>query len=365
MHSALVPFLLLAQAASADSIGARLQAITDSVIKARPRVPGVLLHVEFPKTGKKWTVASGVSDLETRTPLKPNQPVRVASNTKTYTASAILRLVEKGTIALSDPIEKHLPAEFTALLKRGGYATDKITIEQVLSHRGGLDEHPSVPSYVASIRSTPTKRWTRLEQVTWLVDSLKPIGAPGEKFKYSDTGFILLGAIVEKYTGKNFGGGVRELVGLDRLGLKSTWMETLEPEPPGVLPRAHQYMQGEDTFGLDPSFDLYGGGGIAASVADMAGFTSAVLTGKVFEKPATLDSMMVIRSTNLYDGYGFGLFRVNINGKKGYGHSGFWGTATLYFPEQGVTIAVAETEQSAQGGILFPVMREVLKVVAP
>jgi D-alanyl-D-alanine carboxypeptidase len=365
LHPALAALVFAAQAAAQDSVGARLQSIADSVLKARPRVPGLLVHVEVPKTGRKWSIASGWSDTATKTPLRANQPVRIASNTKTYTASAILRLVEKGTIALSDPIEKHLPAEFAALLKRGGYPTDRMTIELVLSHRSGLNEHPAVPSYVRAIKADPAHRWTRLEQVTWLVDSLKPIGAPGEKFSYSDTGFILLGAIIERYTGKSFGAGVRELVGLDRLGLKSTWMETLEPEPAGVAPRAHQYMTGDDTYLLDPSFDLYGGGGIAASVPDLAGFTTAVLTGKVFEKAATLDSMMVIRSTNLYDGYGFGLFRVNIGGRRGYGHSGFWGTISVHFPAEGVTIAVAETEQSQQGGILFGVLREALKAVAP
>jgi D-alanyl-D-alanine carboxypeptidase len=365
LHLSIVPLLLAVQAATSDSVGARLQSIADSVLKARPRVPGLLIHVEVPKSGRKWTIASGWSDTATRTPLRPDQPVRIASNTKTYTASAILRLVERGTIALSDPIEKHLPAEFTRELKRGGMATDVITIDHLLSHRSGLNEHPSVPSYVASVTTNPTKRWTRLEQVQWLVDSLKPVGAPGERFKYSDTGFILLGAIIERYTGKNFGGGVRELVGLDKLGLRGTWMETLEPAPAGIAPRAHQYMGGNDSFGLDPSFDLYGGGGIAATVADMAGFTTAVLTGRVFEKPATLDSMMVIRSTGLYDSYGYGLFRVNIAGRRGYGHSGFWGTISVHFPAEGVTIAVAETEQSQQGGVLFGVVREALKAVAP
>jgi D-alanyl-D-alanine carboxypeptidase len=365
MYAPLIPLVFALQAAGTDSVASRLQFIADSVLKARPRVPGLLVHVEIPRTGKRWTIASGFSDTATKTPLAPNQPVRVASNTKTYTASAILRLVERGTIALSDPIEKHLPAELTRELKRGGIAVDQITVDQLLSHRSGLNEHPAVPSYVAMVRSNPTKRWTRLEQVQWLVDSLKPVGPPGQQFRYSDTGYILLGAIIERYTGKNFGGGVRELVGLDRLGLRATWMETLEPPPAGIAPRAHQYMSGGDTFGLDPSFDLYGGGGIAATVADMAGFTTAVLTGRVFDKPATLDSMMIIRSTGLYDGYGYGLFRVNIQGRRGYGHSGFWGTVSLHFPAEGVTIAVADTEQSQQGGVLFGVVREALKAVVP
>jgi D-alanyl-D-alanine carboxypeptidase len=349
--SALSTLGIFAQVAATDSIGPRLQAIADSVVRARPRVPGVLLYVESTRLGRAWTIAAGQSDTAADRPMRIDQPVRIASNTKTYTAAAILRLVEKGTIALNDPLAKHLPAELNAELKRDGYQTDVISIENVLSHRAGFDEHPAVPSYIPTVLANPKKRWTRLEQVRWMVDSLNPVGPPNAQFRYSDTGYILLGAIVERYTGKTFGAGVRELVGLDRLGLKRTWFETLEPEPAGTTERVHQYMNGVDTYGFDPSLDLYGGGGIAATVGDLGTFMSALLAGRVFEKKATLDTMLAARSPEL-GGYGLGIFRLTVAGKTGYAHSGFWGTVAVHFPTEGLTVAAAVNEQS-QGNAAF------------
>lgn len=352
-----------APAAPADSVTTRLQAIADSVVRARPRIPGVILYVENTRLGRSWSVAAGQSDTATDRPMHPGQPLRIASNTKTYTAAAILRLVEKGTLALSDPLAKHLPAELAAELRRDGYQIDVITIEQVLAHRAGFHEHPAVPSYIPTVLANPRKRWTRLEQVRWLVDSLAPVGPPGGQFKYSDTGYILLGAIVERYTGKNYGAGVRELTGLDRLGFKRTWFETLEPEPAGTPERVHQYMGGTDTYSFDPSVDLYGGGGVAASVSDMGAFLTALFAGRVFEKKATLDTMIAIRSPDFLAGYGLGMFRFNAAGKTGYGHSGFWGTIAMHFPSEGLTVAAAVNEQS-QGNVVFGIVAAVVRALA-
>lgn len=112
----------------------------------------------------------------------------------------------------------------------------------------------------------------------------------GRKFKHSDSGYILLGAIIERHTGTNYGATAPELLGFDKLGLKQTWFETLEPAPGGIADRAHQYMNGVDTYAHDPSLDLYGGGGVATTTSEMSTFFSALLRGRVFERKATLDT---------------------------------------------------------------------------
>ena len=344
----------------ADSITPRLQRLADSVVAARPRLPGLIVFVKSGRLGKQWAIAAGRSDTARNLPLRPDQPVRIASNTKTYTAAAILRLMEQGKLRLSDPLAQHLPQELNTLLERDGYRTSQITIEQVLSHRSGLAEHPAVPSYIPFLINRPDKHWTRLEQVQWLVDSLQPIGAPGERFRYSDTGYILLGAIVERYTGTNLGAGVRGLIGFEKLGLKRTWFETLEPAPPGVPERAHQYINGTDSYHHDPSFDLYGGGGIVAPLEELAGFVEALVQGTVFEHRATLDTMLVVRSPEL-GGYGLGIYTNNQLGRVGYGHSGFWGTVALHFPQDSLSVAVAVTEQS-EYRVIFGVVGAVARM---
>ncbi len=361
--SAFFAFMILAQP-SADTVSARMQALADSLLRARPRIPGIVIHVQSTRDGRRWTVAAGQSDTARKTPMRPEQPFRIASVTKTYVAAGILRLVERGVIALSDPIEKHVPAHLIAELRRDSIRTDLITMEQLLAHRGGLSEHTAVPSYIASGTTNPRKRWTREEQVKLLVDSLQPVGPPGAQFRYSDTGYTLLGAIIERYTGKTLGAGVRELIGFEKLGLRQTWWETLEPVPRGVADRAHQYMSGNDTYDLDPSVDLYGGGGIAAPLADVAAFFSALQGGKVLERRATLDTMNAVRSPNFFAGYGLGIYHLNSQGRAGIGHSGFWGVVVMHYPAEGITIALAVTEQS-QGGVIHGLAGATLRAVLP
>ena len=364
MMISLLALLILAQPAPSDTVTARLQALADSVLHARPRVPGIVIHVESTRDGRRWTVAAGQSDTARDTPMRPDQPFRIASVTKTYVAAGILRLIERGVISLSDPIEKHVPAHLIAELKRDSIRTDVITMEQLLAHRAGLAEHPSVPSYIPTVMANPRKRWTREEQVRLLVDSLQPVGPPGAQFRYSDTGYILLGAVIERYTGKSLGAGVRELLRFDRLGLRQTWWETLEPAPAGVADRAHQYMAGADTYDVDPSVDLYGGGGIAAPLADVAAFVSALQTGKVLERRATLDTMLAVRSPDFLGGYGLGIFRINTQGRVGIGHSGFWGVVAMHYPAEQITVAVSVTEQT-QGNAVFGVTGAALRAVLP
>lgn len=329
----------------ADSIGPALQRLADSVIAARPRMPGLIIAVQSKVHGRTWAVAAGMSDTARKLPLRPEQPVRIASNTKTYVAAAVLRLVEQGRLTLADPLSKHLPPGVDSLLRRDGYDTDVITIEQVLSHRGGFNEHPAVPSYVARLRTNPRYRWTPHEQITWLVDSLAPVGPPGAQFRYSDSGYVLLGFIVERLTGIPLGPAVRTLAGFERLGLRHTWWEIMEPMPASTPDRAHQYLGGFDTFEIDPSFDLYGGGGIAAPMAEVAQFLTALLDGRVLAQRATLDNMLTPRSAELA-GYGLGVYGANVRGLRGVGHGGFWGTTAMVFSEAGVTIAVSASDQA-------------------
>jgi D-alanyl-D-alanine carboxypeptidase len=360
--------LLLAQLAvmsppgepAADSVQRRLQHIADSVVTARPRMPGLIIAVEHPATGQRWRVAAGLADTARQTRLTPDQPVRLASNTKTYTAAALLRLVEMGRLSLSDPLRQHLPPAIDSLLRRDGYATDVITIEQVLSHRAGLHEHPAVPSYVAKLRTDPQHQWTPREQLQWLVDSLAPVGPPGAQFRYSDAGYVLLGLIVERHSGQSLGPAVRSLLRFDALGLHHTWWETLEPAPPGVADRAHQYLGGFDAYGINPSFDLYGGGGLVAPMSDVARFMTALFDGKVLATREMFETMDRPRSPEM-NGYGMGLFGATVGGHKGRGHSGFWGTTAMVFPEAGVTVAVAITDQG-EFRQSNAVMGEVLKI---
>ena len=275
-----------ADAAAAQApVSARLAAATDAFAAAHPTYPGVALAVVSPRV--HWTGSAGHAALGARAALDPEAGFRIASVTKTFTAAAILRLAEQGRLGLDDPIADHLAPATLELLRRGGYDPDAIHVRHLLMHTSGLYDYASDPKFVEYVLTHGRHHWTRNEQVRFAMTHGKPYGAPGREFHYADTGYVLLGEIIERTTGRPLASAFRRLLGFDKLGLSHTYLESLEPRPPAAHARAHQYYQRIDATAFDPSFDLYGGGGLVSTVDDLARFYRALLDGDVFEKRAS------------------------------------------------------------------------------
>ena len=327
---------------------AALQQALDADVASSPSLPGELLHVLAPAHGLDTTLAAGVFDRTSRRPLRGHDTFRAASVTKTFTAASILRLVEEGRLGLDDPIARHLPAEYDAALREGGYATDSITIRHLLTHTSGLHDYATDERYYAAVLGDPMHRWTRMEQVRASLTWSRPRFAPGTDYHYSDTGYILLGEIIERLSGQPMAQAFRTLLGFERLGLDETYMETLEPAPGGAGELSHPYFGDLDTSGWDPSFDLYGGGGMVTSARDLARFYRALLCGEVFRDPATLRTMLTVPATNQRapgGPYAMGLQRMTFGGRKCWGHTGFWGTAAHHCADLDLTL-VRHTNQA-------------------
>lgn len=306
-------------------------------------LPARAAYVIAPKIGVEGVVAAGVRKLGSNVPLDGHETFRIASQTKTFTAVAVLRLVEEGRLQLDQPIKSLISPELEAALTGAGYPVDLITVRQLLNHTSGMPDYAMDPAYQAAVTAQPQKRWTRLEQVQWAM-KMQPAGAPGAKFVYSDTGYVLLGDIIERVTGKAQAAAYRSLIDFDGLGLHNTWFETLEPAPAGAPPRAGQSIGGQDTTGVDPSFDLYGGGGLVSTLEDQAHFIRDLFDGKVFHRAATLDLMKAIPPVNGPDGvptsYALGIHKNTFDGIECWGHSGFWGSSAYYCPSEQLSIAL-------------------------
>lgn len=315
------------------------QTLLDSSVNAN--MPGILVHVECPQQKISWTGSAGVSDLNTQSKLRSDQTFRIASVTKTFVACSILRLYEEGKLSLNDPISKYISAAHTDILVKGGYLPDKITIRHLLTHSSGLFDHAATQTYFEKIQQDPGHRWTRTEQLIGCTTWGKPIGAPGEKFRYSDTGYTLLGETLEKITGKRMGEAMADLLNLKALGLTSTWIEDDSNQHRNNLKRIHQYMDGMDTYGFHASIDLYGGGGLLSTSRDLAIFFQKLFNHQVFEKPTTLDTMLAKRNYAIKPimDYRMGMYFIQLNGLDAYTHSGFWGTQVAYVPALKSSIA--------------------------
>ena len=349
--------------AEVASLRASFQVLLDSVVKARPDIAGVSVHVEAPKRCLSWSGAAGVSDRASGARLSPDQPHRMASNTKTYVAAAVLRLQEEDKVKLDAPIAGLLSKESAEQLKRGGYDADAITVRHLLTHTSGIFDYAMTPAFQEAVFGSPTKRWTREEQVRFAVDKGQPYGAPGTVFHYSDTGYLLLAEIIERLSGKPLAESLRSLLNYERNGWKTTWLETLEKAPAGVSDRAHQYIGETDTYAFDPSFDLFGGGGLAASPRDMAAFTRALFEGKVYRKKETLELMLAQPPVPAERNYRAGIYSRVIDGATAYGHTGFWNTFAFHFPDLDLTVAASLTQQQkagdATGAILGGIVQRV------
>jgi len=321
-----------------------------------------MLRVDAPTVGLAWAKAAGLSSHTAGDRLRPDQPMRVASNTKTFVAAAILLLSEDGALTLNTSIAALIRPSSVATLIRGGYDPHRITVRMLLQHTSGLFDFASTPSYVGRIMSAPNHRWTRAEQMELAMTSGAPFGEPGAVYRYSDTGYLLLGEILETATRRPMPSAVRTLLSFSTRGLGHTWFESLEPVPAGSLERAHQYIDSVDTYTFDPSMDLWGGGGLVSTLHDLSQFYRMLLRGEIFRQRTTLSTMLRASPQSLAAGrdvYGMGIARLEYDGLVCYGHGGYWGTLVRHCPSIDLTVSAAITNTSGAETLVAIVARTV------
>jgi D-alanyl-D-alanine carboxypeptidase len=322
----------------------QLQATVDAAFAGG--ADAMAIYVAGAGTPRPHGAAAGLADPNTGRRMTPHTPLRVASNTKTFVAATVLRLWEQGKLDLEGPIRPLLDPRLEAILSGDGYRTDQITVRHLLSHSGGLYDHGSDPRYDKRV-FTENRRWTPEEQIRLMAEYADPQSPPGTEFRYSDGGYILLGNIIERITGKPLARAVRDELRLNRLGLRSTWWEIFEQPPAGSEPRARQYHKGQDVTDLHPSFDLYGGGGQAMSAHDLAIFMAALFENRVFQRKETLRAMLWKGPHKGAERYRLGLQAESVNGVDVYYHSGFWGTYAYYNTERKIAAGGVTTNQKS------------------
>lgn len=293
-----------------------------------------------------YIVGNGVDHGAAHPPLTTDTPLRIASNTKTFVAATVLRLWEQGRIDLDAPIGGLISPANDAVLRADGYDTGRITVRHLLSHSGGLYDHGGDKRYVEMLKTNSSRNFTRDELVRLMTEYADPQSAPGTEFRYSDTGYILLGEIIERITKRNLAKAVRQHLKLDSLGLRATWWEIFEEQPRRAPQRARQYLGDLDVTNVHASMDLYGGGGLVMSPRDLALFFKALFGGRIYDKPGTLKEMFWQGPHRGAEGYRLGIFVKKTPAGEIWWHSGFWGTYAGYAPATGTAIAAFSDHQS-------------------
>jgi len=340
------------------------QSIIDSIYKANPQSIGIIAHIESPKNGISWSGGAGYSKKDTKTELLPDEPALIASSIKTYVSATILRLQEEGKLTIEDPIGKHLSKKTAALFKKDGYDINQIKIKHLLSHTSGIADYVN-DDYFDFINKNQKYRWTRDEQLKLSVKVGSPLGKPQEVFKYADINYLLATEIIEQKTQKPFYIAMRELLKYDELGLINTWFPTLEEKPANTKKLVHQYWNekewGErkmnfdwDSYNHDISWDLYGGGGIAANMKELAQFSYNLFNEKIIKDKEVLN--LIKTDVTTIDGipktYRLGVSDATIKGLQSLGHGGFWGTIVFYIPQLDASISVCVLERNGKMKII-------------
>ncbi|HEX8705528.1 MAG TPA: serine hydrolase domain-containing protein [Myxococcaceae bacterium] len=246
---------------SATSL-ARLDAYLQGIYPAD--APGGVVLVT--RDGKTiFRKAYGLAHLERGSRLTPDAVFRIASITKTMTAAAILQFVEKGQLSLEDEVTKHFPDYPT----RG----QRITLRHLLSHTSGLPDYADLD--LRGARNRPPQQLLALTQDL-------PLGfMPGTDYAYSNTGYVLLGLLIEKLSGLSYGEYMERQL-FKPLGMRHTVYASrgLPGLVPGYRKKEGQY---ENVGELDATLP-YAAGALLSTVDDLARWNAALDAGKVLSE---------------------------------------------------------------------------------
>jgi D-alanyl-D-alanine carboxypeptidase len=270
----------------------------------RRQIPGVALAVI--RDGKTIKAQGyGVASLELREPVTPETVFEIGSLTKQFTAACVMLLVEQGKVGLDDSIGKYLEVP---------ESWKGITVRHLLAHTSGIKNYTNLPGFEASRPLSPLEFIRKL--------SAYPLAsAPGEAFAYCNSGYNLLGFIIEKVTGQSYWQFLRERI-FDPLGMASS---RSRDQKAVILNRAAGYeKENGKLVNRDSDLtDVFSGGAIVSTVLDLAKWNAAVDSAKLLPRSHWEQMWTPFKlNSGRLSLYGFGWRVDDYKGRRNIGHSG-------------------------------------------
>ena len=314
-----VTSLLMAGSCLAQNIDSRMDQIVQSYVVDKQFMGSVLVargdQVLFSK-------GYGSANLEWQVPDTPSTKFRLGSITKQFTAASILLLEERGKLKVNDPVKKYLPD--------APAAWDKITIFHVLTHTAGIPSFTSFPDYRSweASPTTPEKLVARFRD--------KPLEfEPGEKWNYSNSGYVLLGYLIERISGQSYEKFLQENI-FAPLGMHDSGYDSntsviarraagYEPSPKGPVNAGFIHMT-----------IPFSAGALYSTTEDLLRWEEGLFGGKVLSA-ASLQKM----TTPFKNDYAFGLQVRTVSGRKVIDHDGGiegFNTVLAYYPDDKLTV---------------------------
>jgi CubicO group peptidase (beta-lactamase class C family) len=298
--------------------------------------PGAVVLVA--KSGEIiYEKAFGMANLELNVPMHTNAVFRIGSNTKQFTAAAILKLAEEGKLSLEDDITKFVP-DYPSKGKR-------ITIKQLLGHTSGIKDYTGIPAF----RDIKRKDLSPKD----LVDLFKeqPMDfEPGQDFRYDNSGYVLLGYIIEQVTGKSYGQYIAENF-FQTLGMKNSYYDDAVTIIPGRIP-GYKKVDGHYLNADYLSMTLpYSAGSLLSTAEDFLTWYEAVMSGKAINRASVREAQIsVILPNGRPTGFGYGWEMGNVQGSpsvKHYGVVNGFVTYATYLPQEKIFVAILSNSEAA------------------
>ena len=301
-----------------------------SRILAEYEIPGAVVGVFTPEG--EWVLTRGYANVNAKRSVRRDDRFGVRSVSKSFTVTALLRLVDRGDVGLDDPISQYV---------EGVPGGEDISLRQLAAMTSGLPDYTDSPVVRAALGEDPTRVWTDRE----LIDAafvLPSKFAPGAEYSYTNVNTILLGMVVEAVTGKPFRDALRQLV-LRPLKLSDTSYAPGEPIPD---PHALSYDVDPDTgetTRVDVDTSAFStAGGITSTIDDLRVWVESLATGSLLEKSTQSQRLAAARLATdgpVYDRYGLGIGEID----GWWGHTGQglgYQAAAFHDPVDDATIVV-------------------------
>lgn len=318
-----------------------LDALTHRLLDGNTvNIKNAVIKVAIPSRDYEWNKGWGYA--HGSTPVSSQDQFYSASIGKMTLATLAMIYLESGHLKLDDPIRKYLDeASLKGLfLVDGTDYSSSVTIKHLLSHTSGLQnyftdgdqDYNANPDFQELMMKDSKKIWQATEILDWIRNKLPALSAPGSQYHYSDTGYVLMGMVLEAVSGQKLHQMYRERL-WKPLGMDQTymWFKEKPVAPVSGTQIAHTYADSYDMSTINALSADWAGGGLITSTLDLYKFINAWVNNRIFKKDGTKALMEDYHPT---EAYGLGHWKIKPSGWKEtiIGHDGTSQSFCFYVP---------------------------------
>jgi D-alanyl-D-alanine carboxypeptidase len=367
---------------ASQNVSPKLQCLISGVVGKDSSVKNIELAVATGDGSYSWAGAAGIANQQGHIPMTKDTPNYIASVTKIYIATTIMKLAEAKALALDDPMAKYLPADLIKGIDvyQGKDYSQQVTIRELVSMTSGLPDYyeekgTDGKSMFDVFVQHPEKTWTVDELIQRARDDLHPHFPPGTSVYYSDTNYLLLGKIIEQVTHQQLSSVLEDFF-FRPLGLQHTWLVGYpRPQISASVTPADVFYHDQNITNIRASRDYWADGGMVSTASDMITFLKALNEGRLITRQS-LATMQTWRDGYIPGPpgvqYGYGLWYFQLPGPMSVlrNVTPTWGvtgsTGSFLYYSEALHVYMAGTINSASSDITpFLLMGGLLNLLSP